>query len=163
MMGKIRIGTALFILANLTVTAGTIPGRWEKVEALQPGSAIQVQMKSGNVVKAAFVGSAPDSLTLNDEEKHSLNVPKSEVQRITTRAADSTRNGTLIGLALGFAAGVAVGYAAYLQDSGDSGPFSDPRVYVFLGGLPGAGAGALIGYMADKSHKGEDVLYEATK
>ena len=46
--------TALFIMATATLQAAVIPGRWEKMEALDTGIRIVLSLKSGDRIECPF-------------------------------------------------------------------------------------------------------------
>jgi hypothetical protein len=56
----------LFILISSgLLNAAVVPGRWEKVDGLQEGTRIVVEIKSGDRLEGALKGSSPQELTVN--------------------------------------------------------------------------------------------------
>ena len=142
----------LVVLVSLSLHAGVIPGRWKKLAAQPAGKQIVVTLKTGDSMEGAFKVSETDELTVVASDGKEMAIAKSEVLRISSleKHDDPATNGTLIGLATGFAAGIAV--IAGEED------FTVLGRLVF-GGL-GAAIGSLVGYAADKAHKGTEVLYQ---
>lgn len=141
------------------VRAEVVPGRWEKLDSSYPGKPIIVTLKAGDRIEGTFNSSGLDYLAVLTQGGTELRVPKSQVREVISgeKYDDGTRDGTLIGLVAGFAGGAAFGGA--LSERVDLiAKFTIP----FFGGV-GAGVGALLGYVADKSHKGTEVLYRAPR
>jgi MFS family permease len=67
----------------------------------------------------------------------------------------------LAGLLLGLGGRIAAGAMIYYTASGEA-PES-PAGVMAGSGMFGAGIGALTGYLADRSHKGTEVLYQAPR
>jgi hypothetical protein len=145
----------LLFITNSSVAAGVIPGRWDKVDALQPGTAIIVFLEAGERVECSFKDSGPEDLTLSDDRGGERRLPKSEVKKIVGAAQydDSTLDGTVSGALIGTGAGALVGILHAVSKDNKSGiaPIT----------LAGTGLGALFGYGADKSRKGNEVFYLA--
>ncbi len=89
-------------------------------------------------------------------------ITKFSIHRVETTRIDSTRNGTLIGLAIGGAAGSISGafFATALSETPTA---SDYLGGALICGAIGAGIGAAIGYKVDKEadHRRPEVLYVA--
>ena len=102
----LRAITSLVLLTS-SGQAGTIPGRWEKVGMLPPGSEIIVTLKAGDRVESVFRSLSPDELTLTDPGGRDRRIAKSEVHRIVRRKHhDNPLDGTLIGAGAGSAGGL---------------------------------------------------------
>jgi phage tail tape-measure protein len=97
-----------------------------------------------------------------EEDGGQRSVTKSSIHLVETTRIDSTRSGTLIGLAIGGAAGSISGawFATALSERPSA---SDYLGGALICGAIGAGIGAAIGYKVDKEadHKRPDVLYVA--
>ena len=153
---------ALAFLFTTSLQAQVIPGRWEKVEAQKQGTELTLILHSGEQVYGLLEEVTTDTVIVIEEGGGQRSITKLSVHRVDTTQIDSTRNGTLIGLAIGGAAGSISG-ALFISG------FSDfPKASEYLGaalvcGAIGAGIGAAIGYGVDKAsdHKGPEVLYVA--
>ncbi len=158
---KFRKSTIVFVLgmlATATLEAGVIPGRWEKVEGLQEGTRIVVEIKSGDRLEGAFKRVSPQELTVIDSGGSDRQVPKTAVAKIVTaeKVKDGLTNGMLIGMGVG--TGVAVGAVA-LATGGVSEECIVCGLAIFVGFAGGWGMGAAI----DAIHQGPEVLYQAPK
>lgn len=133
---------------------GVISGVWEQVEALQPGSPLVVTLKSGVHIEGTFKTLGPAMLTLADSAGSDLSLARSDVGRIVARGArDSVKNGLLIGAGVGFGAALAILGAVGSQDG-----------YVLPSAKWGApllltSAGAGVGMLIDRAHRGDKVVY----
>ena len=161
-MKSCRIQIVSLILAgliSLPAHAGVIPGRWEKVSALEMASSITVEMKNGDRVSGQFRGLSSSDLELLNAPSRAL-IPRADIQTITLPAKDGLGNGAWKGAAVG--AGVAglslIGIA--FEPSGTRG---DLVYQALLLTIPVCvGLGAAIGVVADSTTKTEDiVVYKA--
>ena len=151
-MRNSRTAVIALILVGLlsgAARAQVIPGRWEKVEALKLGPWITVELKKGDRLEGQFEELSPPELLLRSGSAQAA-IPRADIERITTREADSLRDGALLGAVAG--GGIMVCLAALHE--GD-----------FLAALPfvalTAGAGAAIGLGIDALKKPEVTLYQA--
>jgi hypothetical protein len=125
------------------------PGNWAKVESLSQGLEISVKMAFGDKMVGEYMGLDEEALRLFIDGKE-RSYPRKDVAEIRLlEVRDSNSNGTLIGLAIGAGAG------AGLCAGG-----CEAWHYAFAISLFG-GIGALIGYMSDSLHKGNELIYRA--
>jgi hypothetical protein len=164
---KTKACTAVFaviLLAASTVRADVIPGRWELVDALEPGTPVTIKLKAGDRMECVFKESSPLEVTFAGERGNEGKVLKSEILRIEMgeRTADGLANGALIGMGLGAAGAIGALYA-YADSVTASGPIwgGDSAGYFIAAGLVGAGMGALAGLAVDASAKKNKVIYQA--
>ena len=157
-------GFAVLLLTVSTVRADVLPGRWELVDALEPGTPVIIRLKAGDRMECVFKGSSPVDVIFADERGNEGRLPKSEILRIemAEKTGDGLANGALIGMGLGAAGAIGALYA-YADSVTASGPIwgGDSAGYFILAGFVGAGIGALVGMAADASIKKNKVLYEA--
>jgi hypothetical protein len=178
-LGRTAAGTSILLLmaaASLTVgcasagrrwssapqfttgvsRAPVIPGTWDRVEALRPGSPLVVTLKSGDRIEGAFKALRLEMLDLTDPAGTELSVRRSEVGRIVARGArDNLTNGALSGAGIGLAAALAI---LAVVGSGDgyvlpSAKWGAPLLLSSVGGLVGAAI--------DRAHDSEQLLYIA--
>ena len=151
-MKSCRIQILSLILAGLiaqSAHADVIPGRWEKVSALEMASSIMVELKNGDRIKGQFRGLSPSDLELLSPAGRAV-IPKAAIQAITTQLRDGLGNGTAIG--------AAVGAAVPLIGTGGDGL----ALAVLIHSALAAGVGAAIGIVADGATKSEAiVVYKA--
>ncbi|MBI4457000.1 MAG: hypothetical protein HY644_14045 [Acidobacteria bacterium] len=145
--------SSLVFLVNSFVQAEVVSGRWEKVDALQPGKRIVVILKVGDRIDSAFHHSEHEYLALTDSSGRERRILKSDIGEIVRE--DSALNGTLNGLLLGFLGGAAMG-GAVAAKADTAAKYSIP-----FWGAAGAGAGALIGRAVDKTRKEMEVIYRS--
>ena len=159
-MKSSRTQVFVLLLAGLLaqpVTAGVIPGRWEKVSTLEMTSPITAELKNGDRIRGQFRRLSPSALELRSRAGRAV-IPKSEIRTITTPSKDGLGNGAGIGAAIG--AGLALGtFILAVRTRG--GLDGDTQSLLVMGGM-GAGIGAGIGAAADAATKGDPiVVYKA--
>ncbi len=150
------IALILVSLLSFPARAQGIPGRWEKVEALKLGSPITVELKNGDRLGGQFEGLSPSELLLRTNSAQAA-IPRSDIQRITTRQHDSVKNGTLIGAGVG----AVIGLGVVVARSGFGGGDRAWLAYALGLSLFGAGVGALGGLGVDAGSWKNVVLYQA--
>jgi hypothetical protein len=147
-----------------SLSAGIIPGRWEKVAALNPETEIVITLKSGERTESYFVSLGSDKLVVREITGIIRELPKTEVLGIVTekKISDGKLNGILIGAGVGFGAGF-LGLAAWNARETASGPIWDREAlgYYTGAGLIMAAVGAVAGSVIDAAHKDQEVLYVA--
>jgi len=152
------------IFAAAPLQGQVLPGRWEKIEQLQPGTVIIITLKTGERVEGTFKSINQDAVCVSEGGAQEREIHKSLVQRIETagKVPDRLRNGTLIGLLIGAASGIAAIVALiYAKTDGPVYWDEDGAGYVISGALVGGGIGAATGAIVDASIKRPDVLYQA--
>ena len=143
-------------LISIPAHGEVIPGRWEKVSALELGTPITVELKNGDQVEGNYKGLSVSELEL---ETHSVRavIPRTEIQAIVTPAKDGLAEGAAIGTAIG--AGF-VGVVA--ATSGLTKGLDTSAKGALHFALLAVGAGAALGIAVDAGMKsGPIVLYEA--
>ena len=95
----------LLLFHSVLLQAQVIPGRWEKVEAQKQGTELTLILHSGEQIYGLLEEVTTDTVIVIEEGGGQRSVTKVSIHRIETTRIDSTRNGTLIGLAIGGAAG----------------------------------------------------------
>jgi len=155
---------ASLLLIAATVQSEVIPGRWELVDRLEPGTPIVLKLKAGERMDCSFKGSSPDDVSYIDDIGVERTMPKKEIQQIESQSktCDSLKNGAGYGALLGAAGGI-VGLAAYAKSVTASGPvLSGESAGAFIGaGLVGAGIGAVAGMAVDAATRRHKVFYKA--
>ena len=162
-MKSYRIQIVSLILAGLIsipAHAEVIPGRWEKVAALETAPLIKVDLKNGDRISGQFRGLSSSDLELLNAAGRAL-IPRADIQTITLPAKDGLGDGALKGAAIG--AGVAGGLSLIGIAFEPPGKRGDLVYQALLLTIPVcAGLGAVIGVVADAATKTEDiVVYKA--
>ena len=140
-------------LTTLPMQASIIPSRWEKVDALKPGSKIVVQLKSQDRIDGTLMETNQEALTLTSEDGSPREIPKLAVQTVT-QERPSNRS-TWIGTGIGGAAGAGIG--AGLSGGFDETFLARTDLMALTFGAVGALAGALVGRTLSKPQ--QEVLY----
>ncbi len=156
----------LAVLAALLATslqAGVIPGRWDKVDSLDLPVDVIVLLQEGKRVEGSLTAQTVESLLIQTR-RDSLTLQKRTIRRVmkAERIPDSTRNGTLIGTGVGF--GIGFGTMVAVEKSVTASGFElaeENLSLAILGGLVGAGAGAVSGWAIDRHQPTHEVLYKA--
>ena len=163
-MKKSVVAFAVLLLATATVRADVIPGRWEIVDGLKPGTPIIITLKAGDRMECSFKGSGPADVTFADERENERRVLKTDILKIESgeKTRDGLANGALIGMGLGAAGAIGALYA-FADSVTESGPVwgGESTGYYIAAGFVGAGIGALAGLAVDASVKKHKVLYKA--
>jgi len=162
---KAKYFTAVLVplaILSATLQADTIPGRWELVDALKPGTPIIVHLKTGTRMECSLKTARQDVLELLDSTGRIFTVPKSAIQEVlgADKVSDSARNGLLWGALIGGGGGIAAGAATskLMTNEGGSG-----ASWTAQWGLVGAEIGALAGYLGDSAKRSRPVLYSARR
>ena len=162
---KLISAVLAFLLTVTAAQAEVVAGRWEKMEALAPGTAVIVSFRGGERLECTFNRIGPDEILFNELNGKERRLPRLAIREIETVAIvrDRLRNGILLGTLIGAAAGIA-GMAAY-GNSTTSGSVNwgdeDGPAFLLGGALVGGGIGAATGAILDASIKHREVLYRA--
>ncbi len=162
-MKSYRIQIVSLILAGLIsipAHAEVIPGRWEKVSALEIASPIKVELKNGDRISGQFRGLSVSDLELLSPAGWAT-IPRMDIQTITIPSKDGVGDGAWKGAVTGAAFAGSLSLLAMVI--GVSGESNTEIAGLALGfGALGAGIGAGIGVAADAATKPEDiVVYKA--
>jgi hypothetical protein len=158
-----RLDTVFGVLVALTLgtlplQAEVIPGKWQKVEAQPVGTALNVELNSGERLIGKLVQVQPDALlveTLDGERR----MDAAEVKKISLSGVkDSSMDGALAGAGLGALGGIGLGVLVYsATDNSD-----DNLTGALVGGVAiGAGIGFGAGLALDAASHGEVTIYRA--
>ena len=150
---KNLIGVMVLVLLSLvSLQAGVIPGRWEKLDGQPSGTRMLVTLNSGERMDCALSSSGALDLTVTDQTGTERVLPKSEVRKIvsaTREVRDNVMKGTLIGAIVG---GLAVlPFAAIIEN--ETGQRDAMMTVVGYAGI-GAGIGAAVDWAIDRERNG---------
>lgn len=136
------------------------PGNWGKVESLSSGSNISVKMISGDRMEGAYIRVDTDTIHIMIDGQ-ARNYPKRDVAEIFLREInDSNLNGTLWGFGIGAVTLGSFTGIALASDPGWTTAAENVAITAVVACL-GGGIGALVGYAADRTHKGSELIYRA--
>ena len=152
----------LLLFHSVLLHADVIPGRWEKVEVQKQGTELTLILQSGEPVYGLLKEVTHDTVIVIEEDGGQRSVTKSTIHLVETTRIDSTRSGTLIGLAIGGAV-CSIGGGLVARASSQNPTVSDFLQGFLILGAIGAGIGAAFGYTVEKwvDHKRPEVLYVA--
>jgi hypothetical protein len=162
---KLMAAALMILLMAGSVQAEVVAGRWEKMEALAPGTAVVVGLRGGEHLECTFNKIGLDEILFHEVNGKERRLPKNAVLKIETAevAHDRLRNGILIGALMGAAGGI-VSMIVYGNSTTD-GPVAwgdeDGAAYLLGSALAGGGIGAATGAIIDASIKHREVLYKA--
>lgn len=154
------------VFAAPWLVADAVPGRWEKVASLEPGTEMDVTLASGDEIRGAYVRLEEDAIVLNVQGRERI-TPRAQIARIerTGTARDRLRDGSLLGAAAGAAAGMGAVYGYHRSVNGPGSRWSPWREenlgLMIAGGVVGAGIGAVLGAVVDSRVVRQEVLYRA--
>ena len=156
--------TVLTAVLMTSLQAGVVPGRWDKIDNLTLPVDVIVILKEGERVEGSLTEKTVESLLIQTSSAYSQTLQRSRIRRVmkAERAPDSNRNGTLIGSGVGF--GIGFGTTVALEKSATASGFElaeENLSLAILGGLIGAGAGAVTGWAIDRYEPSHEVLYKA--
>ena len=158
-MKSCRIQILSLILAGLIsmpAHAEVIPGRWEKVSALEMTLPITVKLKNGDRIKGQFRGLSPSDLELLSPAGWAA-IPRTDIQTITLPSKDGLRDGAWKGAVPGLAFAGGIALIGIARDAGEESNSEIAFQALALGGLL-AGIGAVIGVAADAVIKTEGIV-----
>jgi hypothetical protein len=165
---KIKIFLIVFMgigLGTATIRAETIPGRWERVEALPPGTAVIVKLQGGERLEGIYQRIGPDEIVFVESNGIERRLPRMGILKIesATVVPDRLCNGALYGAFIGIAAGI--GSMVAYGNAKTNGPVQwmdeDGPGYLIGSAIVGGGIGAAIGALLDASIKHHEVLFKA--
>lgn len=136
--------------------ADVIPGRWEKVANLAPGTPIFVEMQSGDRIQGKFASLADESLAVDVGPGNRMTVPKNAVSRVLQEKKGKRQ--TALGALIGVGGGVATGLA--ISANFDETFFARGDLMALTCGGIGALTGALIGRSIGGDER-QEVIYRS--
>ena len=165
---SVRIRFFSLILAGLISMPAhgeVIPGRWEKVSALELGTPITVELKNGDQAEGTFEGLVASDLELGTHFARAV-IPKADIQTIATQKKGGAANGARKGAIIGAAAGAGVGAAGMTVTVANKarGEKIREQVGLFLLFVPAVatGIGAALGIVTGAVTKNDPiVVYKA--
>ena len=139
------------LLSGMTTSgySAVIPGRWEKVEALETGTDIIVLLHSGERQIGGFAGIDESVLYINTATSSDYSIHKVEVSKVIREESNSGTKGLLIGAGIGAASG-ALATSSYAGEA-QKGPLI----------ATSTGVCALIGFLVGRKGDTTEVLYRA--
>ena len=143
-------------LGTLSLHAEVVPGKWQELQAQPVGTALNVELNSGERVLGDLVQGDSTALMVKttDQERR---IDASEVKKISLSGVkDSSWDGAAVGAALGALGGVILGARAGANDD-----LNSTAVPIAGGVVLGTGIGFGAGLAADAASQGEETIYRA--
>lgn len=154
-------GVAAVFRSDATGTrgAGVYPVSWARLGSVPDGTELTLVLASGERLKVRSAGLAADGLRVRTASGGQEMFGRSDVLRVERHGLnDPVGNGIAIGALAGAGAGFGLAAASYAACTGNcEAPAPGPVFAVAIG--VSAGAGALVGWIADRAHKGKEVLF----
>jgi hypothetical protein len=139
--------------------AGVYPVSWARVEAVPDGTELTVVLASGERRKVRAAGLTADGLRVRTASGGQEMFGRSDVLRVERHGVnDPVGNGIAIGALAGAAACWGLVAASYAGCTGSCEAPAPGPIYAIAIGM-GAGVGALVGWVADRTHKGTESIF----
>ena len=126
---------------------------WSAVQQLRTNERLVVKQKNGKELKGLMIEATETTLTI-DRDGKPVGIPRGDVRRVYVIEGKASKGKwALIGSGIGAGVGTGIGYGKYSPDSDDS------EVYIVMGLLIGAGAGAVGGLLFGQSKRKRTMVY----
>lgn len=127
---------------------------WSAVQAIAADERLIVKQKDGKTIEGKMIEASETNLTLSHNNKV-VNISRDNIQKIEhSRGRSAKSKWALIGAGVGGAAGAGIG-AAKVDSNRD-----DSEIWLPVGLIFGAGAGAVTGLVFGASRRQRAVIYE---
>jgi hypothetical protein len=148
--------SALSLLLTFVTLEGQVvmTGRWDRVDALSPGTQIAITLKSGERLQGAFRDSNLQVLALTTLDGIERTIAKAEAQEVVQEKKKGVVNGILLGAAVGAAGGAAFGYGRRTFECRGGCSAS-------IGAVLFTPVGALVGWLTARKQTQFEVLYRS--
>jgi hypothetical protein len=126
---------------------------WSAVQQLKTNERLVVKQRNGKEVKGLMIEATETTLTI-DRDGKPVSIPRADVRQVHVVEGKAAKGKwALIGAGIGAGTGTGIGYGKYSPDSDDSG------IYIAMGLLIGAGAGAAGGLLFGQSRRKRVMVY----
>jgi 6-phosphogluconolactonase/glucosamine-6-phosphate isomerase/deaminase len=145
---------ALLITQFTTALAQTSSGNWSAVQAIAADERLIVRQKDGERIEGKMIEANDTNLTLSRNHKV-VNISRDNIRQIEhVKGKAAKGKWALIGAGIGGATGAAIGATKVSADRDDS------EIWLPVGLIYGAGAGAVGGLLFGASRRDRTVIYE---
>jgi hypothetical protein len=151
----------LFLVVTLLSTSAPLAlaqqsaslNAWSSVQQLKTNERLVIKQKNGKEVKGLMIEASDTTLTIDrDGKPHSI--PRADVRQVFVIEGKAAKGKwALIGAGIGAGAGTGIGAAKYSPNVDDS------EIYISMGLLIGAGAGAVGGMLFGQSRRKRVMIY----
>lgn len=126
---------------------------WTAVQQLGTNERLVVKQKSGKELKGLMIEATDTTLTI-DRDGKPVSIPRADVRHVYVIEGKASKGKwALIGAGIGAGAGTGIGYAKYSPNVDDS------ELFIAMGLLIGAGAGAVGGLFFGQSKRKRVMVY----
>lgn len=128
---------------------------WSNVQRLRTNEKLLVRQKNGKDFKGEMIEATDTTLTI-DRDGKPLSIPRSDVRQVYVTTGKAQKGKwAAIGAGIGAGAGTGIGAIKYSPNVDDS------ELYIGVGLLIGAGAGAIGGMLFGQSRRSRTMVYDA--
>ncbi len=149
---------ALLLIAShssLALSQQTPSNEWSVVQALRAGEKLVVKKTDGKQVKGEMIEASDATLTI-DRDGKPLSIPRADVRQVYVRIGKAEKGKwAAIGAGIGAGAGTGIGAIKYSPNVDDS------ELFIAMGLMIGAGAGAVTGLLFGKGKRKRVLVYTA--
>jgi hypothetical protein len=148
---------AMFVLQfPAAIAQGQSSGHeWSAVQALAADERLIVKQKDGNTITGKMIEASETNLTMSRNGKVE-NISRDNIRQIEhSKGKAAKAKWAAIGTGIGAAAGLGIGATKYSANRDDS------EIWMGVGMVFGAGAGALTGLLIGASQRKRELIYQA--
>jgi hypothetical protein len=128
---------------------------WSAVQAIGVDERLIVKQKDGKTIEGKMIEASDSNLTLSRNSKV-VNISRDSIRQIEhSKGKAAKAKWAAIGTGIGAAAGLGIGATKYSANRDDS------EIWMGVGMVFGAGAGALTGLLIGASQRKREVIYQA--
>lgn len=156
-MKPLSVLLALTLLcANWTIAFAQQPASaWTNVQQIRTNEKLFVRQKNGKEFKGEMIEATDTTLTI-DRDGKPFSIPRTDVRQVyITEGKAKKGKWAAIGAGIGAGAGTGIGALKYSELVDDS------ELYIAMGLLIGAGAGAIGGMLFGQSRRNRTMVYDA--
>ena len=126
---------------------------WSAVQQLRTNERLVIKQRNGKELKGLMIEATETTLTI-DRDGKPVAIPRADVRHVYVIEGKAAKGKwALIGSGIGAGVGTGIGYGKYSPDSDDS------EIYIAMGLLIGAGAGAVGGLLFGQSKRKRVMVY----
>ena len=134
---------------------------WAGLKMVAAGSKIDVKLKNGKRVKGKLISVSDRALSFSDRNKQ-LEINRDDIFSIHEMSGITAKKATLIGAGVGAAIGASIGISG-ADPTSDCLLCFNKQEGAAIFGIPGAGVGALTGFVYGKLRHKRALIYQAKR
>ena len=154
-MKTISLLLVILLLCSHSTFAFSSVTDWSNVQQLKTNEKLVVRQKNGKELKGEMIEATDTTLTI-DRDGKPLSIPRTDVRQVYVIKGKAEKGKwAAIGAGIGAGAGTGIGAIKYSPNVDDS------EIYIGMGLLIGAGAGAVGGMLFGQSKRNRTLVYDA--